>query len=297
MKLNLRSCWAALFALTLTGAVFSACEKAVFDEENSKTDNKNANLILRVKGSQIDDSFTTRAMVDITTYCTRFNFVLYKDGNKIKSYTQTSGDANYGEVALTLDAGTYKLLVLAHSSQGGNPTLSDPESIQFTNAIGFSDTFYYYADIVVTKEPKIHEITLTRAVARLSFVINDDLPSNVAYLRFYYTGGSGVLNALTGYAGNVNSRQERLIGASGLSSPLTIPLYTFLSNDEGTLQLTVTALESDKETVVKERTFTDVPVERQKETILEGDFFDHPSENGFSFKAETDWQISQTITY
>ena len=282
----------------LTG-FFSSCEKAVLDETTGvEVADKNANLIIRLKGSQVDDSFQrTRAMQNITDYCSRFNFVLYKDGQKVKGLSQKKGDADYGQVSMTLAAGTYKLLVLAHSSTGGNPTLSDPENIKFTNALGYTDTFYYYGDIEVTAEQKTHDVVLKRAVTRVFFVINDELPDDVAFIKYEFTGGSGVLNAVTGYGGSVNSRQEKFLDVSAAAAPVRSSLYTFLQEDTGAMQLTVTALKSDKETEVKQLSFSDIPVEYGKETIVEGEFFDHYSDNNFSFQAETDWETLQTISY
>ena len=291
----------ALMAVATMTIGLTSCEKAVFDEETPVATPENVNLIILVAGNRVDDAFETRAMVNITDYCSRFNFVLYKDGQKVESRSQLKGDADYGQVALSLAAGTYKLLVLAHSSTGGNPSVSDPENIQFTNALGYSDTFYYYGDIVVTKEAKTHEITLKRAVTKVTFIINDEIPSDVKYVGIYYTGGSGVFNAVTGYGGSVNSQQTKVVSVQNETSPVTIPIYTFLQQDTGNLQLKVTAYSaytsSTNNTVYLERTFSDIPVEHHKQTIVEGDFFEHDSQNTFSFIAETDWELSQRISY
>ena len=291
----------ALMAVATMTIGLTSCEKAVFDEETPVATPENVNLIILVAGNRVDDAFETRAMVNITDYCSRFNFVLYKDGQKVESRSQLKGDADYGQVALSLAAGTYKLLVLAHSSTGGNPSVSDPENIQFTNALGYSDTFYYYGDIVVTKEAKTHEITLKRAVTKVTFIINDEIPSDVKYIGIYYTGGSGVFNAVTGYGGSVNSQQTKVVSVQNETSPVTIPIYTFLQQDTGNLQLKVTAYSaytsSTNNTVYLERTFSDIPVEHHKQTIVEGDFFEHDSQNTFSFIAETDWELSQRISY
>ena len=134
---------------------------------------------------------------------------------------------------------------------------------------------------------------LTSYCTRLNFVINDQLPSDLYRFRFYYTGGSGVLNAVTGRGGSVNSRQEKVWDVTGYTTPLTLPLYTFLQQETGTLNITATALDTDGNTI-KERTF-EVPVQRNKVTVVEGNFFD--SQNSFTIKGETDWEELQTITY
>ena len=79
-----------------------------------------------------------------------------------------------------------------------------------------------------------------------------------------------------------------------------LPVYTFLQSDTGTLQLKVTAYSeytSSTKTVVLERSFENIPVERLKETIVSGDFFEHESDNSFSFVAETGWEVHERISY
>ena len=131
----------------------------------------------------------------------------------------------------------------------------------------------------------------------LRFIIEDNIPSDVKYMHFKYTGGSGVLNAVTGYGGNVNSQQEMWYGVSNAEVPLTLPLYTFLKGDEGTLQVTVQALASDQKTVIAEKTFTNVPMKRNMVTEYKGSFFTASSNNSFSLTAETDWEIYKSFTY
>ncbi len=287
---------AMLFAL-------SACEKPIVEEEadlgGQKTTVADANVVIRVSDFRFtpyEDAQQTRTVEDITAYSTRFNFVIYKDGKKVESRSQMKGDDGYGQVSMKLEPGTYKLLVLAHSSLGGNPTLSDPEKIQFTNKLSYSDTFYYYDNLTVTEEAETHNIVLTRASSKLSFTINDAIPSNVKYIYFYYTGGSGVLNAVTGYAGNVDSQQTMAFSTASRTSPATFDVFTFLKEDEGKLQLTVTATDEDNKVVI-ERQFTDVPMKRNMMTVYSGNFFDHSSQNDFSFTAETGWEVFSNQTY
>lgn len=282
--------------------VITSCEKPVLDEEEQNTpqqEQKNkGNLVLRVTNFQLVpyEARQTRAVQNITDYCSRFNFVIYKGDTKVKAITQKKEEAeNYGEVSMTLEPGEYKVLVLAHSSRN-YPSLANPEAIQFTNDDGYYDTFYYYDDITVTTEPQTHDLILTRASSMLRFTITDEIPSNVKYITLYYTGGSGVLNAVTGYGGNVNSKQTMLYNVDGVTAPVTLRIYTFLQNETGKLQLTVTAQDANKNTVV-ERKFTDVPMKRNMATEYTGSFFDHESENSFTFKAETDWEVYNQTSY
>ena len=288
---------ATLFAVTAL-ALLPSCEKGIDEEaveqqtvKTESTKQQKVDVVFRVSNFR-QVPFSTikkRAMVDLTTYCTRLNYVVYKDGKKVDSRSQLKGDSGFGEVTMTLKEGTYNLMVLAHSSVGGNPTVSDPEKIQFTNALGYSDTFSYYGELKVSKTNTTHELVLTRNVSCLKFTVNDDFPSEVGYMKFHYTGGSGVLNAITGYGAQVNSQQEKLVNMAGRQAPLTFSIYTFLQQDEANLQLTVTAYESDEKTIVMQRTYSDVPMKYQKVTEYDGDFFEHESDNGFKLMGETDW--------
>lgn len=289
--------WIALIALLLC----SSCEKMVIDEQttSSSADEKNANIVLSINDASFHPYQTsTRAVVDITTYCTRLNFVLYQNGEKVKTIEQSKDDDGYGQVALALEPGTYQLLVLAHSCKT-NPTLSHIEEIKFNNKeTGYSDTFYYYGELQVTDEPRVqnHSIRLTRATTLVRLEMND-YPQDLHYITVYYTGGSGVFNAVTGYGGSVNSQQEvsyRVVNYVENNVPFVFPVYTFLQQDTGSMFLRITACRENGE-VIMQREYSDVPVERGKMTIFTGYFFD--PQNNFSMTAETDWDTAATLTY
>lgn len=298
-----------LVLFVATVLLMTACEKAVVEEENtmpttSKTSTKSGkvNVTLRVAefnfipytSSYLETSKNTRSVVNITDYCTRLNFVLYKEGKKVESRSQMKENPGFGETTMTLDAGDYQLLVLAHSSTDGNPVLTNPESIQFTNQLGYSDTFYYYGNLTVTNEEQTHDILLTRASSKLLFVIIDDLPSDVTNVYFKYTGGSGVLNAVTGYGASVNSRQEKNATVVGYTSPIEFNVYTFLQGDEGKLDVTVEARNANEQ-VILSRQFTDIPMYRNVITEYKGSFF--AKEHTLNFTAETEWADTLHLSY
>lgn len=289
--------------------VLASCEKAVFDDETSSDNNQKGNLILKVQATDNLQMGTTRSDA---SYWGRISFVAYQGGKKVKSVTQTRGDDGYGEVTMQLTPGTYQVLVLAHSSNG-NPTLSNAEKIPFTNAIGYTDTFYAYQDITVTAETQEHAITLERVTAMLRFIINDAMPQNVKTLKFYYTGGSGALNANTGL-GCVASQQTVNVEADPAADrPYTFELYTIPREATASLSLTVTAYDGNGG-VVTERTIKDIAIERNKITELSGDFFtdvnggdgNHetggegdgtPASTSFVIYASTEWAGIINTTY
>lgn len=199
-----------------------SCEKAVLPE-SKVTGNVDANLTVSV--FQIEktpfDSLTRAAPADA---CTRLNFAIYnQDGSRIKQVNQTSDKADFGTCSFQLDEGTYQLVVVAHSGNG-NPTMTDPAKIQFTNATGYTDTFLYTSDVTIGDDHQDLAVPLKRIVALCRFVISDNIPSDVKKIQFYYTGGSGAFNSSTGL-GNVASKQT--VTSDVTADKKQFDLYTF----------------------------------------------------------------------
>lgn len=254
--------------LVIAVMALAACEKAIIDDDTADSGKQKGNLILKVL---VPDNVAMGTTRSDASYWGRISFVAYQDGKKVKSVTQTRDDAGYGEVAMQLATGVYQVLVLAHSSNG-NPTLTTPEKIQFTNAMGFSDTFFAYQDITVTAESQEHTITLERVTAMLRFIINDAMPQNVRSFKFYYTGGSGALNAKTGLGCVASQQTVNVEAGASAERPYTFELYTIPREASASLNLTVTAYDGSG-AVVAERVIKDIAIERNKITELSGDFF------------------------
>ena len=181
----------------------AACEKPILDEDVVSM--KEANVILHMTQYEQEafgnsgNRAATRAATGITELCSRLNIAIFDDeGTKVKTVAQKEGDASFGTVAMTLAAGTYQLVVIAHNGEG-SATITSTEKVTFPNN-KVTDTFYYYGDLVVTSEVQSYDLTLTRAVAMFRMVLTDDeIPSTVTKFKFYYTGGSSTFSPSAGY--------------------------------------------------------------------------------------------------
>lgn len=281
-----------------------ACQKMILDDENPEGSAASGNVIIKASMYNIVP-FDVRAVQNIADYCSTIQFIFYQDGTKKKQLNQKKGESNYGEASLTLTPGTYQVLVLAHSCPLGNPTVSNPEDIQFSNkGTGYSDTFYYYGDIEVTKEQKIYDIMLERAVSMVRLIITDDIPSNVASIYLRYEGESGHFNATTGWGGSTNSKQSINYNVKNSTAPLTLRAYTFLRKETGVLKMTITAYDTNNvddpnAIVIAEKTLESIPVMNHMVTEIEGKLFseDEPDESSASFNltADTAWEVYQKL--
>ena len=280
----------------------AACEKPILDEDVVSM--KEANVILHMTQYEQEafgnsgNRAATRAATDITELCSRLNIAIFDDdGTKVKTVAQKEGDASFGTVALTLAAGTYQLVVIAHNGEG-SATISSTEKVTFPNN-KVTDTFYYYGDLVVTSEVQSYDLTLSRAVAMFRMVLTDDeIPSTVTKFKFYYTGGSSTFSPSVGY-GCVNSKQTeiRTVSDDGVYEIFTLPH----TEEDVLTKLTVTALDANDNTV-KERVFENIPVTRNQITRYTGSFFGsggsgQTSDGTFRLTADPDWDSVNGYTF
>lgn len=295
MKNTRKMMMAMLMLVAMMG--MGACEKAVLDDENESGDKPETegNVIIRASLYDIVP-FDTRAVQNIADYCTHLQFVVFQDGNKMKGVNQKKGDADYGQVSMTLSPATYQLLIVAHSSTS-NPTVTDPTKIQFTNQTGYSDTFCYYGDLVVNEGENSYDVRLQRATSMVRLTITDEIPSNVKTIRLSYEGESGVLNATTCMGGATNSKQNITYNVEGYQAPLTLGAYTFMRGEEGTLKMTVTAYDANSNVVV-EKQLNDIPLKYRMVTEYSGNLFSVTNTDiSLNLTAETEWQVYKQLTF
>ena len=278
--------------------LLAACEKSIIDEKTGKEIPADANVILHF--TQYEQEAFTRSATDITNLCSRLNIGIFDaEGTKVKTVAQKEGDASYGTVALSLAAGTYRLVVIAHSCDG-SATITSTEKVTFPNN-KVTDTFFYYGTLIVTDALQSYDLTLTRAVAMFRLVLTDEsIPSNVAKLKFYYLGGSSTFSPKDGY-GCVNSKQTEI---RPVSTDGIYEIYTLPHTEEDVLtKLTVTALDAN-DNILKERTFENVPIIRNQVTRYTGSFFGSGGGGGgetgsgdFRMTADPDWDSVNGYTF
>ena len=286
-----------------------SCEKAITDDDSvvsGSPADKNANLRVTVFsiektpfGTLTPGAYApaTRAATPASEACTRLNFAIYDEGgSRVKQVNQTSAEADFGKASFQLAEGTYLLVVVGHSASG-NPTMTDPTKVQFTNATGYTDTYLCCANVTIGEEKVDYQVSLDRITALCRFVLTDtEIPAEVKKMQFYYTGGSGAFNAQTSL-GSVKSKQTVTCEVS--ASQKQFDLYTFLHDTEGTIHLTVSALDASGG-IYAERDF-DVPMQQNYITWLSGPFFGGSSTTGSTtitgVTVNTDWAGETHITF
>lgn len=252
------------------GLIVTACEKPQLAEKESG----NVTLFFVPTTADIPMADTqTRATVTIGDYFAKLNVMLFNaDGEKVfdKVRTQTIDDSDFGNLNMSLAAGTYTVVAVGHSSIK-SATIKSPQMVQFTASDGekLTDTFSHCGQVTVSESGGRHELVMNRVCAMLRFRFTDtDIPSAFDRLKIDYTGGSANFNPTTMQGCTKSTQSESRLPAAEYQ------VFTFPYMDaDGTLKVTVSALTSD-DAVIRQRTFTNIPVTRNRITTYTGKFFE-----------------------
>lgn len=268
--------------MVLAGAV--SCEKMNVEDDG---EDAQANVKLRVGSiERIPFELSRTRGRDVNGVCSRLNFLVYQGGERIRQVSQTSEDDGFGYTQIQLSEGRYFLVVLAHSSSG-NPTSTDAQKIGFTNTTGFTDTFFYADSLIVAEEDVARTLELKRITAMVRFVPYDDIPANAGRIRFYYTGGSGTLNAAGDGWGVVNSKQSQWYNLTHDEEQFDI--YTIPHGDDDLLTVTATTYKGETDEISTERKVEGIPVLRNHITICRGYLFSPVNQMNYEITVDDRW--------
>lgn len=293
--------WLASLLLMLV-ATLTSCEKFALDDSGTNSHDANANVIIHAsvakKSHQSNNSFlknnSTRTRSGegdfgdeededgieegdeevegkpLEDYCSRLSIAIFDGEEKVKTLNLKAEDG-YDDIGINLDAGKYRMVAIGHNGSG-NCTISSPEKVKFYKN-KMTDTFFYYGTFnVIDGEDTDDYILLNRAVAQFKVHITDaTIPAEAHSIKFYYTGGSSTLDAVTGY-GCVQSRQTESFKLQEGKRDYSV--YTFPREENKGLKMTINILDADAQSI-KEYSKEGVPVKRNNITQTNISIKDH----------------------
>lgn len=276
---NMKKMMIMMAALLLT-----ACEKAVLQEKQQ------GNVTMTFSVTQSDRA--TRGTVTIGDYFTKLNVMLFDaDGAKVfdKVRTQLATDDDFGTLSAAIQAGTYTVVAVGHSS-AVSATIKSPQMVQFTAKDGqkLTDTFCYCGTVTVSETPEQFQLKMHRVCAMVEVVATDnDVPDGFARVVVGYTGGSANFNPTT-FEGTTKSTQSEARIKADRYQVFTFPYMA----TTGTLKMTLSMQTADG-TVLAQKVIDEVPVTRNRITRYTGHLFDDTpgeiTQTGFGFTVDADW--------
>lgn len=269
--------WLASLLLMLV-ATLTSCEKFALDDSGTNSHDANANVIIHVSVAKNNSTGTRSGEEDfgdeetgdedgldegdeevegkpLEDYCSRLSIAIFDGEEKVKSLNLKAEDG-YKDIGINLEAGKYRMVAIGHNGSG-NCTISSPEKVKFYKN-KMTDTFFYYGTFNVRDgEDTDDYILLKRAVAQFKVHISDaTIPAEAHSIKFYYTGGSSTLDAVTGY-GCVQSRQTETFKLQEGERDYSV--YTFPREENKGLKMTINILDADAQSI-KEYSKEGIPV-------------------------------------
>ena len=284
--------WLASLLLMLV-ATLTSCEKFALDDSGTNSHDANANVIIHASVAKNNSTGTRSGEEDfgdeeegdedgfdegdekiegkpLEDYCSRLSIAIFDGEEKVKTLNLKAEDG-YEDIGINLDAGKYRMVAIGHNGSG-NCTISSPEKVKFYKN-KMTDTFFYYGTFnVIDGEDTDDYILLNRAVAQFKIHITDaTIPAEAHSIKFYYTGGSSTLDAVTGY-GCVKSRQTENFKLQEGKRDYSV--YTFPREENKGLKMTINILDADAQSI-KEYSKEGVPVKRNNITLTNISIKDH----------------------
>ena len=259
--------WLAFLLLMLV-ATLTSCEKFALDDSGTNSHDANANVIIHASVAKNNSTGTRSGEGDfgdeeegdeegldvedeeiegrpLEDYCSRLSIAIFDGEEKVKTLNLKAEDG-YDDIGINLDAGKYRMVAIGHNGSG-NCTISSPEKVKFYKN-KMTDTFFYYGTFnVIDGEDTDDYILLNRAVAQFKVHITDaTIPAEAHSIKFYYTGGSSTLDAVTGY-GCVQSRQTESFKLQEGKRDYSV--YTFPREENKGLKMTINILDADAQSI------------------------------------------------
>lgn len=235
----------------------------------------------------------TETTPTLSDFCTHLD-VWFIEGGETIDVHQSSTDANFGTLSLTLNkTKTYQMVAVAHKCDG-NATLSN-------NIITFPDDKITQSMVgKVTFSPATDtdiDAVMTRIVGQFRFEITDAVPDNVAKIDFSIAQTGTRWNISTNAATNVIDR-EVSVAVTSRKEDGSATVIIYIIPDDLTQAYTYdihVAAKTSADVIVEERDFDDVQIRAGYKTTYSGQFFvTTPMSFGFSVG---DWSEYDVVEY
>lgn len=235
---------------------------------------------------------TTRAATSIASIVTNLDVWIYENGAEVTAAHQTTTDADFGTVAVTLDkTKTYTLYAVGHKAEGAaslaNGIIAFPNE-KVTHAMFYTATFTPATATSIS-------CLMERIVGLFKLSTTDAVPDDVTKVEFAL-GSTPTRWNVAGYGVNP---QERTVSFNNITTfgdgTVSFLFYIIADANEATnYTITATAYRSDN-SVKQTRTFENVPIRNGYRTTYQGSFFiDTPMTMTFTVD---DWQDYDTVNF
>lgn len=205
-------------------------------------------------------------------------------GNEVYNTTQLRADnttyTTFGEFDLSLPLGSYTMIALGYGSEQPMTVNSATEAVYTVDRV--RETFVVSQAVNVTStNPLTLNAELSRVVPKVFVRSTDTRTAGVDSIRVTFAAGGKGVNPQTGLASSNNGLSNCVAISSAVGAASSTISYLFLASDQQTMNVTVETIKTNG-TVYSTRTVADVPLQRNKITVLRGPMYSTASDASFT---------------
>ncbi len=238
-----------------------------------------------------EDFPTKDAVADYTNVKAMTLAFFDANGTAVYNTTQLRADnttyTTFGEFELSLPLGSYTMIVLGYGSE--QPITLNGASEAIYTADRVRETFVASQAVTVnvaSTNPLNLNAELSRVVSKVIVRSTDNRPVGVDSVRVTFAAGGKGVNPQTGLASSNNGLSNCVAISTAVGAESSTISYLFLASDQQTMNLTVETIKPNG-TVYSTRTVENVPLQRNKITVVQGPMYSTAS--GASFTLSTSW--------
>lgn len=229
------------------------------------TEGKNKTISFEVDFDIEKNAISRGALEDYVNFLQVYD---YKNGVLANELTQSKEDEGFGVITLNADYGTHELVFVGHNSTTCNYDY-DKSELSFDKVM---DTFtaFQTLDVDIDTEES-QSVKLERQIAGIKLVMEDAVPQNAAAIELTVNGYSSALDPKTGKGstGTEHVRRWEYSAANIGKKATSYTLYTFLPEEDHLVNITIRLEDNDGNDIVN-YTLNDIPVEKNKMTVISG---------------------------
>ena len=271
-------------------AIAAVCVACSSDNQEEPVMNQGETAEVTLTFSPYEVTAMTRASVSIADVVTKLNVWIYESGSETAAVHQSSADADFGTVSVTLDkTKTYTLYAVAHKAESA--TLAD-------GVITFADDkvthAMYYSTTFSPATTTSLSCLMNRIVADFRLEITDDVPAECKKIRFTISDVFDRWSVTSGGTHQLN--RVSTINYGGTSAIFNV--YAITTDAQTLHTVTVEALDNDGNPLVpaQAKTFENVPLRNGYKTTYRGAVFTK-QEVTSAFTVENDWQEYDVVDF
>ena len=272
---------------------------------NAQMEKATAPVMVRVSGFSVSqEAFATprRAAEDVADYADvkAIDLAFYSGETEVYKTTQVRGQGGYttfGEFSCNLPIGNYTMVVVGRGWYDGDVfTLTSPTAAGYTSERA-RETFCATQAVNIANTNAVNlNATLNRIIAKVQVVSTDNRVAGVSKVRTTYSAGGKSFNPTTGLATSNTGFAVTNTPSAAVGSTVDLGSYVFLATDAQTMDITLEVLD-ENEDVMFTKFVANVPLQRNKKTILTGPLFNSTAVASSAFQLETEWLTDHNVNF